>query len=123
MSSELNMCSICLQDMTKETTLPACSHKFCEQCIQRWVEIKVEPQCPLCRGRITEEHEIQLFGQRVSRPAVIHGLIVIHVIHIVSAERPSFMEPIYRYVREEARAQFMEPLYRPPNNTPANELE
>ena len=40
-------CAICMDDVeiTKETRLDSCSHKYCFDCIQKWVD-DVENTCP-----------------------------------------------------------------------------
>ena len=49
---EINLCTICLQDIKKEKKLP-CQHSFCKECINQW---KNESNtCPICRSIIVKK--------------------------------------------------------------------
>ena len=45
-------CIICLEDFKKLKTLN-CSHKFCPQCISKWIYLCFNDTCPLCRNEVT----------------------------------------------------------------------
>ena len=99
------ICSICQEKTKEEIKLIDCTHEFCEQCIKQWVQIK--PTCPNCRENITEQQEIELFGQKISPEeqeqeqelelefdfAELVGITRPFIARINN--RPQFMEPIF----------------------------
>ncbi|KAI6173453.1 RING-type domain-containing protein [Aphelenchoides besseyi] len=55
--SELK-CAICLSPCDNPTLLDGCSHKFCYECIEKWMLQK--PTCPLCKNPIKEvKHDLK----------------------------------------------------------------
>ena len=141
---ENNLCSICYESTKEEIKLIGCTHAFCEQCIKSWVQVK--PTCPNCRSNITEEHEITLFGEKISpepepeSDSEVDVLIIRYRVRrggfinirprirqIVDINnRPDFMEPVRPVLnRINNRPDFMEPIFRfsphvasEPTNTP-----
>jgi hypothetical protein len=96
------ICSICQEKPKEEIKLIDCTHEFCEQCIKQWVQIK--QTCPNCRSNITEQHEIELFGQKISPEPELeiefeeYSELVIRRVRPVIARinnRPEFMAPIF----------------------------
>ena len=96
------ICSICQEKPKEEIKLIDCTHEFCEQCIKQWVQIK--QTCPNCRSDITEQHEIELFGQKISPEeqelefdlgnfAELVGIARPFIARINN--RPEFMEPVF----------------------------
>ena len=47
----LEECYICYENFKDKKTLP-CSHQFCQECIQRWLENNVS--CPICRKTVVD---------------------------------------------------------------------
>jgi len=43
----MNVCVICLNNITCNFCVTKCNHKFHTNCLQEWLLIK--PQCPMCR--------------------------------------------------------------------------
>ena len=100
--SVTKLCSICQEKTKEEIKLIDCTHEFCEQCIKQWVQIK--PTCPNCRRNITEQQEIELFGQKISPEPELeiefeeYSELVIRRERPVIARinnRPEFMTPIF----------------------------
>ena len=68
-------CVICMEKLSNETGMTNCKHKFCKDCILKWVNESSE--CPLCRSQITrirffkngfytgEETEVKFKQQRI----------------------------------------------------------
>ncbi|CAJ0577429.1 unnamed protein product, partial [Mesorhabditis spiculigera] len=50
--SNVRQCSICLSDMKNPIKL-ICSHIFCEECVETWLEEK--HTCPMCRTTLDKE--------------------------------------------------------------------
>ena len=52
---KLEKCAICMDDIGLQNlaNLDCCCHKFCLECITKWVE-EVENTCPLCKQSITK---------------------------------------------------------------------
>ncbi|KAI6205381.1 RING-type domain-containing protein [Aphelenchoides besseyi] len=51
-------CAICLSPCDNPTLLDGCSHKFCYECIEKWMLHK--PLCPLCKTPIKElKHDLK----------------------------------------------------------------
>jgi hypothetical protein len=53
-----DLCSICQEDMTKETScqLYECSHTFHSNCIKKWFEKKQHITCPCCRANCNHDN-------------------------------------------------------------------
>ena len=51
---EVEMCSICLDDLDKDIVILKCQHKFHSPCIKEWVlsDCKKNNTCPLCKKTI-----------------------------------------------------------------------
>ena len=50
-------CPICLEFKSKqfETLTKPCNHRFCNECIQHWIEnSKRDSECPVCRAKILD---------------------------------------------------------------------
>jgi len=88
------LCSVCQEQPTNKIKLIDCTHEFCDKCIKQWLQIK--QNCPNCRNNITEQHEIELFGQKIS-PELEFEEFVGRVIPMIERidNRPEFMEPIF----------------------------
>jgi hypothetical protein len=59
-------CAICF-DTAKEPVVTKCGHLYCWSCLDVWLQ-RGEPQCPICKGRISAEHAgdiIPLYGKGV----------------------------------------------------------
>ena len=98
--SVTKLCSICQEKTKEEIKLIDCTHEFCEQCIKQWVQIK--QTCPNCRSNITEQHEIELFGEKISpeeEPEFDLGNF-----ELIGRARPFI-------ARINNRPQFMEPIF------------
>nr|KAG5698698.1 hypothetical protein BaRGS_022586 [Batillaria attramentaria] len=46
-------CPVCHEDFTQPKILP-CAHVFCRDCIVKWLQSELKPQCPLCRCAIVD---------------------------------------------------------------------
>ena len=53
-----NSCPICMKEQMEKTYTTKCNHKFCEECIDTWLEIR--NTCPLCRCILKEEDIIEI---------------------------------------------------------------
>eukprot|EP00818_Percolomonas_sp_WS_P003693 CAMPEP_0117441052 /NCGR_PEP_ID=MMETSP0759-20121206/3421_1 /TAXON_ID=63605 /ORGANISM="Percolomonas cosmopolitus, Strain WS" /LENGTH=449 /DNA_ID=CAMNT_0005232865 /DNA_START=169 /DNA_END=1518 /DNA_ORIENTATION=+ len=63
-------CAICFDDITNKTTLDACTHIFCWECIHQWsVKSNV---CPLCRERFHSLKKKDHSGRKAKRIEVPH---------------------------------------------------
>ena len=56
-------CAICFNELKtlKKTKKLNCSHKFCNDCIFKWLYIEQKETCPLCRTTITYYEDLQAF--------------------------------------------------------------
>lgn len=88
------LCSVCQEQPTDKIKLIDCTHEFCDKCIKQWLQIK--QNCPNCRNNITEQHEIELFGQKISPEPEFEEFVgrIIPMIERID-NRPEFMEPIF----------------------------
>jgi len=59
-NNEKPLCSICLDHYKRPKTLQ-CSHKFCLQCISKWIYLEHNETCPLCRNIVTGSEENDAF--------------------------------------------------------------
>jgi len=50
------LCTICLNNMSLDSTILPCSHQFCTACIQEWL---ANNTCPECRQVIVPEQPVQ----------------------------------------------------------------
>ncbi|TDG51424.1 hypothetical protein AWZ03_002219 [Drosophila navojoa] len=41
-------CIFCLDELQRPCRLP-CSHAFCTDCLERYLQVRGDPRCPLCR--------------------------------------------------------------------------
>lgn len=48
MKSNPNPCIFCLDEQQRPCCLP-CSHSFCTDCLERYLQVRGDPRCPLCR--------------------------------------------------------------------------
>jgi hypothetical protein len=46
----MNTCSICLEDITNSIKPFNCTHKFHIGCINKWIDISSNKNCPYCRS-------------------------------------------------------------------------
>ena len=53
-------CSICFENILKEKTLH-CLHKYCSECISKWIYIEQKDTCPLCRNLINDIFKYDAF--------------------------------------------------------------
>lgn len=44
-------CPICYENIKKSKTLEKCSHRFCEECLKKW--ILINDSCPICRTDVS----------------------------------------------------------------------
>jgi len=58
--SEVLECGICLQEVATKlcVVLPACDHRFCFPCLERYKELVPNARCPLCRGHMPESDNL-----------------------------------------------------------------
>ena len=119
------LCSVCQEQPTDKIKLIDCTHEFCDKCIKQWLQIK--QNCPNCRNNITEQHEIELFGQKISPEPEFEEFeeFVGRVIPMIERidNRPEFMEPIFwvaprRHQRRNARQWRAAIIILEPTNTP-----
>ena len=47
-----DQCVICMENVSNDTAMTDCRHKFCKKCILKWINECSE--CPLCRQQITK---------------------------------------------------------------------
>ena len=120
---EDKLCSVCQEQPTDKIKLIDCTHEFCDKCIKQWLQIK--QNCPNCRNNITEQHEIELFGQKISPEFEEFEEFVGRVIPMIERidNRPEFMEPIFsvaprRRQRRNARQWRAAIIIMEPTNTP-----
>ena len=123
---EEKLCSVCQEQPTDKIKLIDCTHEFCDKCIKQWLQIK--QNCPNCRNNITEQHEIELFGQKISpefEEFEEFEEFVGRVIPMIERidNRPEFMEPIFWVVprhrqRRNARQWRAAIIILEPTNTP-----
>ena len=122
---EEKLCSVCQEQPTDKIKLIDCTHEFCDKCIKQWLQIK--QNCPNCRNNITEQHEIELFGQKISPEPEFEEFeeFVGRVIPMIERidNRPEFMEPIFwvaprRHQRRNARQWRAAIIILEPTNTP-----
>ena len=123
---EEKLCSVCQEQPTDKIKLIDCTHEFCDKCIKQWLQIK--QNCPNCRNNITEQHEIELFGQKISpefEEFEEFEEFVGRVIPMIERidNRPEFMEPIFwvaprRHQRRNARQWRAAIIILEPTNTP-----
>lgn len=122
---EEKLCSVCQEQPTDKIKLIDCTHEFCDKCIKQWLQIK--PNCPNCRNNITEQHEIELFGQKISPEPEFEEFeeFVGRVIPMIERidNRPEFMEPIFWVAprhrqRRNARQWRAAIIIMEPTNTP-----
>ena len=45
-----NNCPVCLEELKDNVYITPCNHKFCKECITRWMSIN--RICPYCRQSI-----------------------------------------------------------------------
>ncbi|XP_050546798.1 E3 ubiquitin-protein ligase Topors-like isoform X25 [Daktulosphaira vitifoliae] len=50
-------CPICMNTISPETFITRCLHKFCEECMNLWLQRKNE--CPICRTPVYENNGIR----------------------------------------------------------------
>ena len=119
---EEKLCSVCQEQPTDKIKLIDCTHEFCDKCIKQWLQIK--QNCPNCRNNITEQHEIELFGQKISPEPEFEEFVgrVIPMIERID-NRPEFMEPIFWVAprhrqRRNARQWRAAIIIMEPTNTP-----
>ena len=58
-------CPICFERKHRslETAIVPCNHKFCNDCIQHWIEnSKRDSECPVCRSKI---YDVVFQGQTI----------------------------------------------------------
>tara|TARA_B100000929_G_scaffold234246_1_gene190755 strand:+ start:4905 stop:5309 length:405 start_codon:yes stop_codon:yes gene_type:complete len=122
---EEKLCSVCQEQPTDKIKLIDCTHEFCDKCIKQWLQIK--QNCPNCRNNITEQHEIELFGQKISPEPEFEEFeeFVGRVIPMIERidNRPEFMEPIFWVAprhrqRRNARQWRAAIIIMEPTNTP-----
>ena len=120
---EDKLCSVCQEQPTDKIKLIDCTHEFCDKCIKQWLQIK--QNCPNCRNNITEQHEIELFGQKISPEFEEFEEFVGRVIPMIERidNRSEFMEPIFsvaprRRQRRNARQWRAAIIIMEPTNTP-----
>ena len=51
-SKEVNICSICYNEVTDPATPNICTHTFCYQCILKWS--RNNNVCPFCRIKFNQ---------------------------------------------------------------------
>jgi len=49
---ELLECPICLDIIQRECLVTKCGHKYCDTCINQWLNIMKNSNCPYCRAPI-----------------------------------------------------------------------
>lgn len=72
MSTQNSICVICLTDKIQDVDTTSCNHKFCKECLTKW--LKKYKTCPVCRKVISnniqfndedEDEDIPLFQERL----------------------------------------------------------
>ena len=53
-------CPICFENILRPKSLH-CSHKYCSDCISKWIYMEQKYTCPLCRNLINEIEEYDAF--------------------------------------------------------------
>jgi len=53
-------CPICFENILRPKSLH-CSHKYCSECISKWIYMEQKYTCPLCRNLINEIEEYDAF--------------------------------------------------------------
>lgn len=71
MEDEL-LCTICANLFIKPVTL-ACSHTFCQYCIETWKKKKSE--CPICRKKITSSARTLVLDNVIEKVVIFHILL------------------------------------------------
>jgi hypothetical protein len=58
-------CSICLDDCKtlKKISILNCKHHYHTECIDKWININNNPQCPLCKVQINSVFKIDLSNE------------------------------------------------------------
>jgi hypothetical protein len=97
----VEMCPICYDDPTEPLVTPCCSRAFCASCIL--LSMARNPECPLCRGKITPASCTKLLRTDLSANAIVDGGAVAAPTHELE-KKP---QALLRLLRENPNGRFL----------------
>lgn len=79
-------CIFCLDEQQRPCRLP-CSHSFCTDCLERYLQVRGDPRCPLCRRvfQVSPREPAEASNDSTTDPDT----------HVVPAAMPSTSEPAH----------------------------
>ena len=61
-----DVCSICLDEISKHSVLLDCKHNFCKKCISLWIIENKTCTCPNCRREISDIYKLSALAWSVA---------------------------------------------------------